>query len=164
MKLNDLSVLKFAISTRLVLWTYSLIVSYFIRDYDTSSKVWVLTFVVHFDLFFFFFDEKITIGEPVNTTDAIIYAMFGHFVKWDSIYYFRIAEVGYEFEQTFAFFPFFPVLLGIVARSLQLIFQLSFGSAIILGGFLIANITFVLAAVVFERFVSSKFEIPSILI
>lgn len=38
-------------------------------------------------------------------------------VVWDSVYYVRIAECGYEYEQTHAFFPALPLLMQFVANT-----------------------------------------------
>jgi phosphatidylinositol glycan class V len=38
-------------------------------------------------------------------------------VMWDSVYYMRIAECGYEYEQTHAFFPALPLLMHFVANT-----------------------------------------------
>jgi hypothetical protein len=38
-------------------------------------------------------------------------------VMWDSVYYMRIAECGYEYEQTHAFFPALPLLMHFMANT-----------------------------------------------
>lgn len=38
-------------------------------------------------------------------------------VVWDGVHFLRIAECGYEYEQTFAFFPALPVCISLLARS-----------------------------------------------
>lgn len=38
-------------------------------------------------------------------------------VVWDSVYYLRIAECGYEYEQTHAFFPALPFVTRFLANN-----------------------------------------------
>lgn len=45
-------------------------------------------------------------------------------VVWDSVYYVRIAECGYEYEQTHAFFPALPLMIRFVARNSKIISSL----------------------------------------
>jgi len=39
------------------------------------------------------------------------------YTHWDSVYFLRIAEVGYEYEQTHAFFPLLPLAIQLVHRT-----------------------------------------------
>lgn len=52
-------------------------------------------------------------------------------VVWDAVYYVRIAECGYEYEQTHAFFPVFPLSIRFLAKYGKLILFFSHGSNII---------------------------------
>ena len=36
---------------------------------------------------------------------------------WDSVYYVRIAQCGYEYEQTYAFFPLLPLCISLLSRT-----------------------------------------------
>lgn len=38
------------------------------------------------------------------------------FVKWDAVYFVKIAECGYQFEDQLAFFPGFPLIVRILSR------------------------------------------------
>lgn len=38
-------------------------------------------------------------------------------IVWDSVYYVRIAQCGYEYEQTYAFFPLLPFLISVSSRT-----------------------------------------------
>ncbi len=84
-------IVKWAILSRLILWVFSL-VNNWIEDYDTSSLV----------------------PRAKTPLDTVVWTLFGSYMKWDSIYFMRIAEVGYEYEQQLAFFPLYPLCMRIV--------------------------------------------------
>lgn len=46
-------------------------------------------------------------------------------IVWDSVYFVRIAQCGYEYEQTFAFLPLLPLCISLLSRTGQSL-QLSF--------------------------------------
>ncbi|KAL2344693.1 hypothetical protein Fmac_005978 [Flemingia macrophylla] len=64
-------------------------------------------------------------------------------VVWDSVHFVRIAECGYEYEQSFAFLP----LLPLSARTISF----PFPSLLSLSAYLISNLSFILAALYFHK-------------
>lgn len=73
--------------------------------------------------------------------DHIIHDVFGGLACWDARHFLHIAEFGYTWESTLAFFPLFPMLLRIMGGVIQLfIGQLSFHSAMLLGGAIFNNV------------------------
>ncbi|KAL9314269.1 hypothetical protein ACSQ67_019721 [Phaseolus vulgaris] len=74
-------------------------------------------------------------------------------VVWDSVYFLRIAQCGYEYEQTFAFLPLLPLSLSLLSF-LPTLF--------ILSAYLINNLAFVLAALYFYRLSLSLLKDPQI--
>lgn len=44
---------------------------------------------------------------------------------WDAVYFLRIAQAGYEFEQFHAFFPLLPLLIRILSRTGRLSLSIS---------------------------------------
>ena len=88
------TILKWGITSRFLIWTISFIFNLLIRDYDTSASI----------------------GTGQSKTDKLVELLFGQYVRWDSIYFVRIAEFNYEYEQTHAFFPLFPFLMNILSK------------------------------------------------
>lgn len=41
-------------------------------------------------------------------------------VVWDGVYFVRIAECGYEYEQTYAFLPLLPICIRLLSQSSEL--------------------------------------------
>ena len=81
--------------------------------------------------------------------DMITEILLGGFDNWDSEYYLYIAQHGYTFLQSMAFFPLYPMLIWLVGR--VLLFPLSFlladRSLFLLAGSLVNVCVFPLAAV-----------------
>ncbi|KAJ3440140.1 gpi mannosyltransferase [Anaeramoeba flamelloides] len=61
-------------------------------------------------------------------------------IRWDSIWFLGISESGYQHEQTFAFFPGYPILVKIMSSFTHL--------SIPLCGVIISNTSFVLSSLV----------------
>lgn len=80
--------------------------------------------------------------------DVITEALLGGFDNWDAEYFIYIAQHGYTFLQSMAFFPFYPMLMWLVGR--VALFPLSFligdRSVFLLAGTLVNLSVFPLAA------------------
>ena len=59
------------------------------------------------------YDSSTFIELDTNSTwfDFFLHKMFGGFAKWDAVYFLKIAEQGYTYEQYMAFFPLHPWIL-----------------------------------------------------
>ncbi|BBN03197.1 GPI mannosyltransferase 2 [Marchantia polymorpha subsp. ruderalis] len=81
-------------------------------------------------------------------------------VVWDGVYYVKIAECGYEYEQVHAFLPLLPLLMRFVARTFlpKLIPLLGLRATLALAGYLINNVSFVLAAYFLYRLTRALLE------
>ncbi|XP_020100872.1 GPI mannosyltransferase 2 isoform X4 [Ananas comosus] len=80
-------------------------------------------------------------------------AAIGSSVVWDGVYFVRIAECGYEYEQSFAFLPLLPVAISLLSRSVfaPLIPLIGYRAVLALSGYVLNNAAFVFAAVYFYR-------------
>lgn len=73
-----------------------------------------------------------------NVLDSIIHKVLGGFIRWDGVYFLHVAEYGYIYENSLAFFPLFPWSVRILANSLfwPLQFVIQYRTILILSGFL----------------------------
>ena len=80
--------------------------------------------------------------------DWTLEKIFGGFGKWDAVYFLKIAEEGYKYEQYMAFFPFYP---WIFERTLHLVLQYFVSERRLLPacGCVLNTVFFALAATVF---------------
>ncbi|XP_031498828.1 uncharacterized protein LOC116263285 [Nymphaea colorata] len=72
-------------------------------------------------------------------------------IVWDGVYFVRIAECGYEYEQSYAFLPLLPLCISFLARSVFAPFVPLLGYRAVLGlsAYLLNNLAFCLASVYF---------------
>ena len=114
----------------------------FICDYDSSS---------------FINENRIPISRWCDWT---LEKIFGGFGKWDAVYFLKIAEQGYKYEQYMAFFPFYPWLLRILARTLHPLLQyfVSERNLLLTCGWVLNTVFFALAAVSLYRLTHGLFR------
>ncbi|KAK4791096.1 hypothetical protein SAY86_031509 [Trapa natans] len=74
-------------------------------------------------------------------------------IVWDGVYYVRISQCGYEYEQTYAFFPLLPICISLLSRTVlsPLVSVIGYRAVLGLSGYLISNMAFVLATLYFYR-------------
>lgn len=80
------------------------------------------------------------------------------FTRWDSGWYWGIAEHGYHTFQTAAFFPLFPYLMRYVSKFLMVI-GTEPKMAFMLSGIIISNIAFIGSLYFIFRIVQDKFSV-----
>lgn len=80
--------------------------------------------------------------------DHIITLFLGGFKRWDGVYFTHIAEHGYTYENTLAFFPLFPLFIRTFSNTVlfPLQFVMSFESVILISSTLVNAFIFVKTA------------------
>ncbi|KAJ1535784.1 hypothetical protein HK096_001799 [Nowakowskiella sp. JEL0078] len=73
----------------------------------------------------------------------------GWAIRWDAIFFQKITRdsIGYEYEQQFAFFPGFPILINAFAKLIQKFINTDNNSIIVICGIFVSNVSFILATV-----------------
>ncbi|XP_050676237.1 GPI mannosyltransferase 2 [Leptidea sinapis] len=84
----------------------------------------------------------------VTTVDVIINRLLGGLKRWDAQYFIHIAQFGYTYENSLAFFPLFPLIVRYVAYILNSIFGniINFHSNLLISATLV-NLLFFLKSV-----------------
>ncbi|KAL5766894.1 hypothetical protein ACOSP7_017511 [Xanthoceras sorbifolium] len=74
-------------------------------------------------------------------------------VVWDSVYFVRIAQCRYEYEQTYAFLPLLPACISLLSHTVfaPLVAVIGYRAVLGLCGYVVSNIAFLFAAVYFYR-------------
>ena len=87
------------------------------------------------------------VGER-GVLDWVVELAFGGCRRWDSLYFLHVAEHGYTYENSMAFFPLFPWLVRGLANSLLLPLQalISYGNVLLLSAVLLNIYCFTRAA------------------
>ena len=94
-------------------------------DSDGSSQISSVMFLMHSFTFVLAYSPILVVSWSGTTNadyrPAAKWKALGDAIEevvvWDSVYYMRIAECGYEYEQTHAFFPALPLLMHFVANT-----------------------------------------------
>lgn len=83
----------------------------------------------------------------ISFGDAVIEFLFGGLRRWDAQYYLHIAEYGYTYENTVAFYPLFPIFVNLLTNFLlAFIPWLSFRAAALVCAIFLNVLFFCLAA------------------
>ncbi|XP_037036331.1 GPI mannosyltransferase 2 [Bradysia coprophila] len=83
----------------------------------------------------------------VSVGDALIEFLFGGFRRWDAQYYLHIAEHGYTYENTLAFYPLYPIFVNLLTNVLlTFVPGISFRAGALVCGVLLNVFFFCLAA------------------
>ncbi|XP_076947923.1 uncharacterized protein LOC143619969 [Bidens hawaiensis] len=131
--------LRTAIGSRLLVLTLTIIWRSIVNPYDTSASI------------------NPTCLTGITTAAAVrfprIAAAIENGVVWDSVYFVRIAQCGYEYEQTYAFLPLLPFCIWLLSLTVfqPLIPLVGHRAVLALSGYFISNISFVFAALFLYR-------------
>ncbi|RDX68279.1 GPI mannosyltransferase 2, partial [Mucuna pruriens] len=118
---HQVLVLKSAIYSRLLLVTLIILFRTLVSPYDTSAPLNPPCLSA---------PNATLLNHPSSLENAVV---------WDSVYFLRIAQCGYEYEQSFAFLPLLPF-------SASLFSFLALRPLLALSAYVINNLAFVLAA------------------
>lgn len=126
-------VLKSAIYSRILLITLIIFFRILASPYDTSASLNPPCLTAT------------TTTTPNETHRSPIASSIENGIIWDSVYFIRAAECGYEYEQSYAFLPLLPLFISFFSPHRSLL---------ALSSYLINNLAFVLAALYFYRYYS----------
>lgn len=121
-------IICFALSTRLAVITLQFVSNILIIDHIPDS-----------------FESP---GNNVNITifDKITTMFLGGLLHWDAQYFYHISKYGYTFENTLAFFPFFPLINSMLSSASSTILPFLSRDSISLILFVILNVIFFVQA------------------
>ncbi|KAG0337523.1 hypothetical protein BG000_005315 [Podila horticola] len=124
------TVAYYALLSRLAIWAIAAASHALIQDYDSALDLIL----------------------PIETAPQRLFkSIFGVFLRWDAFYFVHIAEHGYAFEQAHAFFPLLPIFMRLVANTEPLSLVMTYQQQLVLAGVLVANGSFILAAIQLYR-------------
>ncbi|KVI09456.1 hypothetical protein Ccrd_012172 [Cynara cardunculus var. scolymus] len=137
-------VFRSAIVSRILLLTLMVIWRSILTPYDTSASI-----------------NPSCLSSTTTTTHhheqlirfPRIAAAIENGIVWDSVYFVRIAQCGYEYEQTYAFLPLLPFCISFLSRTVlqPLIPLVGHRAVLALCGYLLSNMSFVFAALFLYR-------------
>jgi len=134
-------VLKSAMYSRILLITLIIFFRILASPYDTSASLNPPCLTA-------------TTTTPNDTRHSPIASAIENGIVWDSVYFLRSAQCGYEYEQSYAFLPLLPFSISFFSPHRSLL---------ALSAYLINNLAFVLAALYFYRYVLTAIT-PSIFV
>ncbi|XVF29873.1 hypothetical protein REPUB_Repub16aG0007900 [Reevesia pubescens] len=136
---HQTKVLKSAILSRLLLFILTLLWRTLVSPYDTSTPL-----------------NPTCLNHPSPPPPPLLPSVASAIengIVWDSVYFVRIAQCGYEYEQFYAFLPLLPACIFILSRTVFVPLALLIGhrAVLALSGYVICNVAFILAAIYFYR-------------
>jgi phosphatidylinositol glycan class V len=96
------SLLFIGLLSRFVVWSLGVVAALSVDAYDSSGKI----------AYRLLQNESST-----NLLDTLLKHLIAPFANWDGIYFLRISEYGYEYEQFHAFFPLYPLCIRAITNS-----------------------------------------------
>ncbi|OVA20691.1 GPI mannosyltransferase 2 [Macleaya cordata] len=140
-------VLRVAIASRILLLSLIILWRSLLSPYDTSATLnpnCLSSSSV---------DSNITSSSSEFVLRPKIGSAIEGSIVWDRVYFVRIAQCGYEYEQTYAFLPLLPICIYTFSRTVfaTLVPIIGYRAVLGLSGYVINNIAFLFAAVYFYR-------------
>ncbi|KAL9263819.1 GPI mannosyltransferase 2-like protein [Drosera capensis] len=142
-------ILLWAIASRITLLSLSVLWRSLLSPYDTSASLNPCCLSMNSSM-----SASIPNG---SSAKQVLLPGIASFIEesivWDSVYFIRIAECGYEYEQSYAFLPLLPISISLIANKVlhPLVPIIGHRALLALSGYVISNVAFVLATVYFYR-------------
>lgn len=122
-------IIKCAIFTRIFIILLQLVNNHLIPDYDAGV----------------FLYPKTNFTETIY--DKAVKVALGGLIRWDAQYFFHITKYGYSYENTLAFFPFYPLTIRFISQMvIPFVPFLNIDSVIILTYVIFNSVVFVKAS------------------
>ncbi|KAL0697639.1 hypothetical protein Bca4012_053761 [Brassica carinata] len=137
--------IKYAIFSRLLVLFLTVLWRSFLQPYDTSAAL-NPPCLHHRDVAEDSPPPLLLVANSLSKT-------LENSVVWDSVYFLRITECGYEYEQTYAFLPLLPFFISLLSRTVfaPLVPLIGLRAVMVLSGYVVSNLAFVLAAIYLFR-------------
>ncbi|KAI3454829.1 hypothetical protein Pfo_011492 [Paulownia fortunei] len=134
--------LHYAVASRLLILTLIVIWRSLLSPYDTSASINPPCL----------FSSNSSNPPPPVLLPSVGSAIEGSIV-WDGVYFIRIAECGYEYEQTYAFLPLLPLCVSLFSKTVfaPLVPVIGYRAVLGLSGYVLNNIAFVFASLYLYR-------------
>ncbi|TYG97010.1 hypothetical protein ES288_A10G003200v1 [Gossypium darwinii] len=133
-------VLKAAIFSRFVLLILSILWRTLLAPYDTSAPL-----------------NPNCLGNPSPPLPPPLLPSLGSAIEngvvWDSVYFVRIAQCGYEYEQFYAFLPLLPACIFVFSQTVfaPLVPIIGYRAVLALSGYVVCNVAFIFTAIYLYR-------------
>ncbi len=121
-------ILRLAITSRVLTLALMIVSDLGFRDLSTSA---------HLQSYPCRRDSPVSLHGPVTLHNPVIQALetaTASLTPWDSVYFVRIAQCGYESDQMFAFFPLLPLVMWVGGQWARMIYAGCLLGAHVLGG------------------------------
>ncbi|GAQ81452.1 phosphatidylinositol glycan class V [Klebsormidium nitens] len=138
------SILSAALLSRATIVVFTVCFHSFADNYDTSSELDADCLHTHSNL-----RQKLWLKSGTSPVTGPL----DRYITWDAVHFVRIAKCGYEFEQSFAFFPALPLVMRTLSTTFlwPLSGLLGERGTLWLSGLLLSNCAFVASAVFLHR-------------
>lgn len=134
-------VFRSAIASRLLLLALIILWRSLVSPYDTSASI----------------NPNCLSSDHHQASVPILFPRIAGIIEesivWDSVYFVRIAQCGYEYEQSYAFLPLLPLCISFLSQTVfaPLVPLIGYRAVLGLSGYMLNNISYVFAAAYFYR-------------
>ncbi|XP_050368774.1 uncharacterized protein LOC126786857 [Argentina anserina] len=147
---HESTVINYAIRSRLLVISLIILWRTLLSPYDTSASINPTCLSQQHP-------NVVVVEDDQQSQEHVLFPKLASAVEssivWDSVYFVRIAQCGYEYEQSYAFFPLLPLCISLLSRKVlaPLIPVIGHRAVLGLSGYVINNVAFVFAALYLYR-------------